>query len=59
MAAASFAALFLWLAIILLGCAFLVAIEELMERRERQRRIARLRERRQYLDQLEPRRWQP
>ena len=59
MTAASFAVFFLWLAIILLGCAFLVAIEELMERRERQRRIARLRERRQYLDQLEPRRWQP
>ena len=49
--------LILWAAIILLAATLIAAVDELLERRDRRRRIQRLRERRAYLDTLEPRRW--
>jgi len=49
--------LILWAAIILLAASLIAGVDEILERRDRRRRIQRLRERRAYLDQLEPKRW--
>ena len=52
------AVLFFYLAVILAFFATVAFVADTWERRERHRRIQRLRERRRYLDSLEPQRWQ-
>ncbi len=49
--------LIVWAAIILLAATLIAGVDEILDRRDRRRRIQRLRERRAYLDQLEPKRW--
>jgi len=47
----------IWLAIITLAAAAIAGVDEYLEHRDRKRRVQRLRERRAYLDSLEPKRW--
>ncbi len=49
--------LILWAAIITLAATLIAGVDELLEARDRRRRIQRLRERRAYLDNVEPKRW--
>jgi hypothetical protein len=53
------ALLLITVGLFLLGCALVAGVDELFDRRDRRRRIQRLRERRRYLDSLEPKRWTP
>ena len=46
-----------WAAIILALCTIIAAADALLEARDRRRRIQRLRERRAFLDSIEPKRW--
>ena len=57
MIGASFVLLFFWLFVIFAVCAALTLVAEWHEGRERRRRVERLRERRAYLDSVEPKRW--
>lgn len=49
--------LILWLAIILLAATLIAGVDEYLAARDRRRRLQRLRDRRRYLDSLEPKRW--
>jgi Flp pilus assembly protein TadB len=49
--------LIFWVAAIAIGCVLVAALADLEEKRQRARRIARLRERRAFLDTREPKRW--
>jgi hypothetical protein len=48
---------FFWIAAILGACATICWLEEWHDKRQRRRRVERLRERRRYLDEMEPKRW--
>jgi hypothetical protein len=48
---------FFWIAVTFGVCAIACAIDEWDAKRQERRRIQRLNERRQYLDNVEPRRW--
>ena len=49
--------LILWAAIILLAATAIAAVDEILEARDRRRRMERLRQRRQFLNNAEPKRW--
>ena len=59
MLGASFYTFFFWMAVLAVGFTLIAALAEWDQRRQKRRRIARLVERRRYLDSLEPKRWQP
>lgn len=46
-----------WAIIILLAATLIAGVDEYMEKRDRRRRLQRLRDRRRYLDSLPPQRW--